>query len=444
LRSIDSTSLEDGSQFVPSHYQITHVAAERGKLRKLTGKVTKARRRTPAAADRERLELAEYFECEFEPEGALGPIILITGRVPRDWLQRDVLDEPAMANAVLLKRLASGPTLWLSKEIAWFPGSTNTQGSGNDLSHHSPDPLLGKSLLGAHGMDLGLLDMVEARGRIRAQESTAFYEMLRAAGYIEPPTLVRLARDNLPLVKQEWEQRFPGAGSEREKALAREVVGRAGEGLYSVAMLFNDPQPQIGRLFVFDGVARRVTRVAVGKQPVAGSLDVSRRYGLDHYYELEVFTDDSQNYPLVFCMCELPAGFPKGGNTHVPVRVAGFFFKDWLYTTRGATASDESSGEKGGPRVQYAPLLVGRAPIVLATRPRHAPGRFVLGGVLLLALGAIAGVAFWFAREDQRFRAQTRAAGFGLEPGQSLNDLDVAEANLPMNKKVELPSSESM
>jgi hypothetical protein len=204
-------------------------------------------------------------------------------------------------------------------------------------------------------------------------------------------------------------------------------VKRAKEGRYSVAPLFNYPESEIGRLVVVDGAARRAVRVDVGPRSEGGSSDVTRRFGFDHYYELEVFTDDSQNYPLVFCVRELPAGIPTGGSIHVPVRVAGFFFKDWLYQTRGAPQGD-------GPdeRAQYAPLLIGRSPLMLAAPERRKAAQFVLGGLFVTALAGICVVAAWLARGDKRFRERTLAASFSLPAGQSLNELNLTRADEPM------------
>jgi hypothetical protein len=210
--------------------------------------------------------------------------------------------------------------------------------------------------------------------------------------------------------------------------LAREALNRAKSGSYSVAALFNDPQSQIGQLVVVDGAARRVVRVEAGA-PSDGrsSSDVARRFGLDHYYEMEVFTDDSQNYPLVFVMRELPKGFPTGDSLHVPVRVAGFFFKDWLYHTRGAGDGDDGHGLSDP--AQYAPLLIGNAPLVIEEVKGNGLGRWIGGGLFLLALGAICVTAAWFARGDRQFRERTRAANYSLSPGTSLDNLHIPATN---------------
>jgi hypothetical protein len=176
---------------------------------------------------------------------------------------------------------------------------------------------------------------------------------------------------------------------------------------------------------MFDGVARRVVRVDVGTRPDGrGESDVARRFGIREYYEMQVFTDDSQNYPLVFCVRELPAGFPIGGDVRVSVRVAGFFFKDWLYTTRGTRSDDAGEGDAAGPAAQFAPLLVGRAPLVLQMdSAQNSMVQWILAGVFVLTLAGVWALAWWFACDNRRFHQRLRAASSSPEVGQSLKEL---------------------
>ena len=314
--------------------------------------------------------------------------------------------------------------LFVAKRIAWHPRTTDY-----------PRVSLGKSLLGRLGVDVGLLDDVQSRGTIQAAEREPFYQMLRAAGRIDSKQLTRAAQDNLEATRARWAKAFSSSQVEAQRALAQEVIRRADEGRYSVAPLFNEPQLHVGELAVFDGVARRVVRVDVGTRPDgSGPSDVAQRFGFREYYEVEVFTDDSQNYPLVFCVRELPPGLPTGGTLDVPVRAAGFFFKDWRYTTRGTRNDDSGQIDSSASRAQFAPLLIGRGPVVLQIeRPENQVAQWVMGGVFLLALAGVWATAWWFARGDRQFAARTRGTGLSLPAGQSLNDLNVPAANEPIN-----------
>lgn len=447
LRLIRTSDLDAWSSNAGLTMDLKDSAAIRGQLCRLNGRITKVTQRKPSAADAERLDLPVYFECEFEAAELAGPATIITGRVPADWLRADGEYDNAAANVLFVKRLTDETpprTLWLAKEIAWYPrlAGVAPHGAIDPILGNTSDPRFGKSLLGVMKVDVGKFDQVSSRGRIRAQESDLFYETLHAAQQISPSAAVRIANGNLPFVRKQWEQILRDGETSRQQALAREVARRADEGRYSVALLFNDPLPQRGRLFVFDGVVRRAVRVEVDGTANANSADdTAWRLGIDHYYELEIFTDDSQNYPLIYCVRELPKGFPIGADIRLPARVAGFFFKNWLYSARGRSQSSETAdANSSGPQAQFAPLLIGTEPIVLeSAQPVGHAGRFVLGGLFVLAMLGVWGAAAWFARDDRRFRERTSAANYSLPPGQSLNDLNLDTGDVPMTIEVASP-----
>jgi hypothetical protein len=322
--------------------------------------------------------------------------------------------------------------LLVAKRVAWHP-----------TTPREPVVSLGMSILGSLGMDIGMLDQVQSHGRLRTDDTAAFYQMLSAAGKIGANQLIRFANSNLETIRGEWMREMKESRDANRRALAREVVVRANAGQYSVAPLFNDAAGQIGRLMVVDGAARRVVRVNVGRTGDNGApSNVARRFGIDHYYEMQVFTDDSQNYPLVFCVRELPAGLPIGDDLHVPVRVAGFFFKDWLYTTRGTRDQDTGELLPGEGKQQYAPLLIGRAPVLLKVEDERGTAQLVGGGLFLLALGGIWAAAWWFSRGDRRYAERRRVAAFSLPPGESLNDLHVPVVGEPINVEREMRATD--
>jgi hypothetical protein len=293
----------------------------------------------------------------------------------------------------------------------------------------------GRSVLATLGMDVGLLDGIRNHQQILASEREAFYQMLAAMDKVGARQLIRFAEQNLAGIAQGWEADLKADDPQR-RLLAQEVVRRAAEGRHSVAPLFNDPDRQVGQLLVVNGVARRIVRVdASAASGAGGPNDVARRLGVDHYYEMEVFTDDSQNRPLVFCVRELPAGMPTGGNLDEPVRVAGFFFKSWLYRTRDAGATDDRAGEADAlGRRLIAPLVIGRGPVRIDLEQGEGHiAELVAGGLFVLALVGIWAVAWWFARGDRRFWQRTAAASFSLPPGQSLDALNVPAVGEPMN-----------
>jgi hypothetical protein len=436
LRSFDAASLADWTHDGLHFFEVVRQPDDyRGQLVRLQGRVTEVTRHNLSPDDAQRLEMPEYYECKIVLTDESAASTLLATRVPKAWLSANIIDEPASASALYLKRFGkdeTSPAVWLTKEVGWHPGNSLSPDNKTfgpsiaELFGKNGDPRFGISLLGNLGVDVGLLDDVQSRGRIRAEEREAFYQIMQAVGNFNPTIYADIAQATLAAVRKDWDKKLAAEKDPKRRALAKAASDRAKEGRYSVAPLFNEPENQIGRLIVVDGRARRAVRVEVGEKPGGGQSDVARRFGIDHYYELEVFTDDSQNYPLVFCVRSLPENFPREGVFDVPVRVAGFFFKDWLYRTRHAEDDNAVDGGQGtAGRAQYAPLLIGPEPAVLASPERAIRGAGqLIGGVLfMIAVASILGVAWWLARSDRR--QQFSATSYEVPPGQSLNDLNL-------------------
>jgi hypothetical protein len=213
-------------------------------------------------------------------------------------------------------------------------------------------------------MDLGQFDHVQNKTPIEAEERECFYQLLAAAGRANPQDLFQLTE-------------------------------RSQEDDYSVVPLFNEPAQQHGRLVAFTGTARRAILVKLDPQREA---DIIRRLGADHYYQVEIFTQDSQGNPLVFCVRELPAGMPQGSEIYETVRIPGFFFKSWAYRVQ-SPEGDAAAGH------QLAPMLVGNQVRWLRIDSGRSPLAGAIGGGLFLAALAGLFVAVWFYnRGDRRFR----------------------------------------
>jgi len=207
------------------------------------------------------------------------------------------------------------------------------------------------------------------------RQRECFYQMLADAGRAEPGQLLRRARQELK---------------------------KEGKTSFSVVPLFNDPAKQRGRLVAFSGTARRVVKVRV-QDP-----DIVERFGIRYYYEIYLYTPDSQGNPLVFCVRELPHGMPTGSDPRYSeqVEVAGFFLQTWSYRP-------ELANEPGGnpDARQLAPLLIGREPRwtrpsrPVATSPLYG---LVAGGLFIAALAAIWLAVWRSAKKDRRFQQSRR------------------------------------
>jgi hypothetical protein len=240
-----------------------------------------------------------------------------------------------------------------------------------------------RTMLGDLDMDVGLFDELSTKPEVTGEDRECFYQLLAAVG------------------------RAPA----RQLSRAVPQEGRNA----SVVPLFNQPDTQRGRLVELTGTARQAVERRVEDR------DIVARFGIDHYFELEVFTPDSQNNPLTFCVRELPREFPQGAKITEPVRVAGFFFKRWGYRTSAADA------ETGNFRRQLAPLLIGREPVWIG--PPQVDQRFA-NGVFLVLFVVLTGV-LWLvvsrlSRGDVRFQKQLERR-FGPPPPVSLNEIALDE-----------------
>ena len=359
-------------------------------------------------------EMGEQFSmCQVISAGR--PITVISPRLPGAWpdvSDSDAAAEPVKFRAVVL-RLGEGdeqaPTQVLANWIQWRPTSGVPRGW---------------LTLAAVGFDVALLDEIRHRRPFVSsqvsREADAFYSMLAAATNFTPSDLATSAQQEISRRASEWErlsaearQELKTLGSvesaapaakklQRRIALAQTVLKRGESGLSSVAPMFLTPDVEVGRLVVIDGMARRAVRVAAQSDRAAKKHAVPR----ESYFEIEVFTADSENMPVVCCVAELPAGFPTGDLIREPVRVAGFFFKNWVYRSRKTDAA-----ERGTPRqLAYAPIVISPRPIQLAPASAGGESRwgFWAGVAFLLALGGCAALFGLLSRRDRLARRRNR------------------------------------
>ena len=379
--------------------------ADRGQLFSLSGRVTRVELRRPWPEVVERFELKRYYRCEFILDDRQ-PAVIFAENVPKQWQEGGPVDERAGAFGLFLKFAGKDPgrpvPVFVAQRMAWYP----------------PTPL------GNLGMDVGLLDNVVNRtglGRSRrlddqqevsraAREREAFYAMLDAVGRAEPGQLLRQA-----------DQQLKHAGQKLKR------TDKQGYEHFSVVPLFMEAEKQHGRLVSLSGRARRVVRVRVD------DADVVARFGIDHYYEISLFTDDSEGNPLVFCVRELPKGMPTGDGPEYSeqVRVAGFFFKLWSYHVAPSAQVPEAG--RSAPR-QPAPLLIGRRPVWYpqTESPLISPTvGAIAGGLFVLALLGV-WLAMWQSgRADKRFHDQTIAKTHSIDSNVSLNDIGLGADGTP-------------
>lgn len=383
--------LKDVELWSRGDLEVARLAADpdafRGEIFQLHGQVVSVEVCRPDFVEvARRFELDEYYRCRLLLDDARQPIEVFTSTIPEAWKADETLDAPAGAFGLFLKLGENeGPRpVFVAPRMAWYPPTR----------------------LGSLGMDLGLFDDLSRAGdgppdasslkdlQLTGRNRECFYQMLAAVGRAKPGQLLDEATEQLK---------------------------RTGQERFSVVPLFNQPDKVQGELIVLSGSVRQVIPVRVSDE------DVLARFGIDRYYQLFLYTPDSQNNPLVFCVRELPKGMPTGEGIRYneSVSVAGFFFNTWAYRNR-------QSGEIGEGEWQLAPLLIGRG---LKWHPPTKPARNPWLGAIAAGLFVLALLGVWLAlwrnsRGDKQFHDQTLSRQFAPDSGKSLNDIGLqAETN---------------
>ncbi|MCE9603688.1 MAG: hypothetical protein K8U03_02170 [Planctomycetia bacterium] len=315
-----------------------------------------------------------FYRCTIEFGEAHAPVTVVALRMPEALLalHRNLAEQPLKVGEVLkVDERVTVAGLFL-KSLGEKPGEQPLLVTYRPAWH--PDTPLGKL-----GMDYGLFDDVRLTASDLANERECFFQLMAAMKRAEFGELLDLTTEN-----------------------------------YSVVPLFNSAKSMHGKLTALTGTARRATLVRVPYP------DIHRRFGIDHYYEVAIFTADSRDNPLIFDLLELPPGFPEGDDIHVEVRIPGTFLTGFVYD-RDATDKEQSKGIK--PLAQKAPLLIGKTLYRYQAKDEKA-GSFdwyVSGLILLgaLALGAVGWATMRGDRKTRKIMEHTNAP----PTGTSLNDL---------------------
>jgi len=374
LRMLQVTRFE---QWAKDEFDLTVVGGDpesfRGKLFHLDGRVRRVDVCTPLVEVADRFDMPSYYRCQIELRTALDPAVIFTTEVPKAWPLGQSIDERVGVYGVFLKLAGSAdkhPTpCFAASRLAWYPDN----------------------VLGDLEMDVALLDNVKdwTRRPITKEEREGFYQLMAAVGRAKRGQLARIAREALEASEESYD---------------------------SIVPLFNEPASQRGRLVILRGRARRVVKIRVD------DADIQERFGIDHYYEVDIVTEESTPNPITFCVREVPPEMPQGDGPEFSetVCIAGVFFKSWKFTS-------------GAGKQQLAPMLLGRRAVWIprAEPNYHTIAGAVAGGLFLLALLGL-WVAMWrFRRGDKTFRERTFGKSFAVQPGVSLDEIGLPEGQTP-------------
>lgn len=319
-----------------------------------------------------RLVMKTYYLCEVAGDDGT-TYLVYARRVPRGWKLNDVIHEKTTVNGLFVKLASMDPAdprpVLVTDRPAWFPNNP----------------------LGQLGMDCALFDDIDLTGiterflvpsptaeddeedplnrlRLTGRDRECFYQLMAAVERSKPGELFAMAKTELA----------------RQQRVASSVVP-----------LFNDPASQQGKLVLLYGTARRIEEITV-ENP-----EIQKRLGVQKYYTVYLFTQDSQNYPVVFCVRHLPEGvFPGEGPRYaVDLAIAGFFYKTWAFRPQRNLSPDAPANAW-----QLAPLLVGREAIRVTSRTAQDTRMVTVAlfAAVLVLVGIVLVVTLWFTWREKR------------------------------------------
>lgn len=317
----------------------------------------------------------KIYRCELTLDDGGAPATVVALKMPAKLLAGVVGEradgERVGVHGLLVKNAATADAphpVFFARRPAWYP----------------------LTYLGDLGMDYGLYDDVrDVTGDLK-QEHEALYRLLSTMRKADQSRLFADATANYdPQTKS-----------------------------FSVVPLFNDPASMRGKLATLEGTARRAVAVLVSEP------DVQERFGIKKYYEVAMYTLDSQQNPILFDLLELPPGFPEGENIHANVRIPGSFLTGFYYK-RDATPDEQSRGIK--PELQKAPLLIGKGLEHLPPPVQHESYVSWLFGLFVAGAFVVITIAVWRATRGERRTREILHGQTEQTPGTSLNDAKIED-----------------
>jgi hypothetical protein len=282
-----------------------------------------------------------------------------------DWF---VLGEPATVQGLLIDspsdastedRENPARTMLIAPRVQWYPQRPNPRMQVAE-SH---------CLLASAGFDVASLESVTQRGPLTVDDREPFYQLLASVAKIVPHKLRQARETTVPLSR-----------------------------------LLQDNGTFRGKIFSFEGTARRAIEIRVD------SPDIQERFDIHRYFEVEVFVEPDvriqfvhpqtgetkafSRYPLVFCCRDWPEQAPTGEAIHVPVAITGVYLKQWTYRSKFM----DQGWSDGNGRVQWSPLLLAAGATLIPPPTTQAdPLGWVTGTIIVASIALVAGSALWMA-----------------------------------------------
>lgn len=356
-----------------------------------------------------RFHVQSFFTCRLELTDGRR-VTLFCQSIPRALQKPGALDSKPKVGLIALflkkgPKSESVPTsdgkelsqlFMLGSRLAWFP----------------------ETILGNAGMDCGLFDDLDreelpedavrsaaADTRLTLRNRECFYQMMAAVNRMTPVQLQKLVEDVQQNAPEEYFERlnFPQPETKDGKKPVR---------FSSVIPLFNRPVRERGNFFYLKGIARRIVPIRVEDE------DVNQRFGINHYYEIFIFPDETPESPVVVLVPELPPDVQPGSDLgyYVELALPCFFFNTWSY--------QKGENEEGKPIRRLSPLLIGGIPSRTTSTVQVVDQMwfYVLGMTVFGSLFLLSAVLYLLGSRDDQECARNRQKMFALPPGTRFED----------------------
>lgn len=328
----------------------------RTRVMRLRGRATAVQRIELLPEVAARLDFPSYYRVSLQlSDGWTG--LVCTRTIPAAWPRDGSIDQPAGATGIFLKtaeEVEGRPRLvFVADRVAWFP--EQVQPALGITSGHV--------YLAEQGFDVGLLDQARAQNNkpLSLADRECFYALLAAVKRADEDPFEQLATQRIDVIE-----------------------------------VLKSPEQQHGKLMTLRGVARRAIKVRVDDP------DVQARFGLDHYYQIDLFVElDKQvikfskegaedapvfenSFPVTVCTLALPPNLPEGELLRENVLVHAAFFKLWTYSSDYVQSFDQRMQ-------QVSPMMIGTAPELIEVTSFN-PGF----GMALAILVVVSLVGLWW------------------------------------------------
>ena len=228
--------------------------------------------------------------------------------IPQAWQTDMPMQERAAAFGIYIKSYNSLP-VFAAPAIEWYPDTwLGNLGFNVTLLDHVPV----SSVIGIEQNDE---ETNRRTFKFTEADTEPFYSLLRA----------------ISATPEGW--------------LEEEAKKQQAEMPFDVIDLFNRPNETRGKPILLHGTAKRIVPTPVQDR------EAQAHFGIEHYYQIFLFTDQSRGNPIVVCVRSLPEGMPTG-DAHdfaETITIAAVPYKHWIYEAQGQS--------------HYAPVLIGRSPV---------------------------------------------------------------------------------